>query len=293
MASEQLTALWRRQRARRPRSARSGAFGPPGWLIDAELAGTLAGHVERLPAFDGDTLQTTTLPPSACATLLDRVPAKALDDDHACGPTTRSLASAALAFHELRPFGYVVGPDRVDERVALDGVRVAVGGGSPVTHEDLAILLDRYRREDSAARRSRHHSGRRTRPGSSHAGLRLTLDDDDELAALARAADELTHLTRALAPLWPVVREAFGLPGVRHAPDEIGLMPPLRPPGDSFRVRGDDAYDAPAVGGVRLWWRFGASRFGCPTRGGRHRPITIDELTRRLGAPASRASPGT
>lgn len=302
VASEQLTALWRRQRARRPHTALSGTFGPPGWLLDAELAGPLAGHVERLPAFHGDTLQTRPLPAAVCAALLARVPASALDEDRGCGPTTRTLARAGLTSRELRPFGYVVGPDRVDERVALDGVRVSVGEGSPITHEGVVALLTRYCEDDSSAGahhperpsgpRSGHRFGHRSRPGSARIGSRRS-PLDPELLALTLAVAEVRHLTLALAPVWPDVREAFGLGSVRHPPDEISLMSPLRPTGDSFRARGADPFGSPAIGGVRLWWRFGASRHGCPTRGGMRRPVSIDELTRRLEGPAPRASPGT
>ena len=244
-AADLTTVLATQLRQRDPREPQ-GRFGPAGWLIDAGIAPLILDAVSFLPDFPRDTIRFSELTRGACRELLERLPATLLDSVAACGPTTRTLAAAGARHREVRPIGYVVGPDRIDERLMLDGVLIATDQDGPLGPDVIADLLEAHDWES----------------------LSLTDHVQHLLSApwnpATPAALLCHHTTVALRALWPVAERRFGLTGAAHPPDEINLVRT----GSSFAVR--------------FWWRWGGDETGCPSKGGRPTAMTTRELARHL-----------
>lgn len=247
-----LLTLWNHQLGEREEI--TGLFGPPGWLLEASLAPLLAGVASALPEFAGDHLPITGIDHGCARLLLERLPTTVLDCDAPCSPTTRTLLEVATRHRGTRVHGHVVGPDRVDERVTVDGITIAEPPEDPL---GLLSILQLYSEYDWEAEVDLPPDPISAPPSEASHAL-------EEQARLA------LHSTAALAPLWPIAVERYGLTGARHAPDEITI---------ERARRGTSTY------GVRFWWRWGTSRLECPTAyGGSPGTYTLAELTRQLAA---------
>ncbi|WP_454301854.1 hypothetical protein [Salana multivorans] len=244
-AADLTTVLATQLRQRDPRET-EGRFGPAGWLLEAGVVPLVLDAVSSLPTFPRDTIRFSELTRGACRALLERLPAALLDSVAACGPTTRTLAAAGARHREVRPIGYVVGPDRIDERLMLDGVLIATDQDGPLCPDVIVDLLAAHDWES----------------------LNLTDHVQHLLSApwnpATPAALLCHHTTVALRALWPVAERRFGLTGAAHPPDEINLVRT----GSSFAVR--------------FWWRWGGDETGCPSKGGRPTAMTTRELARHL-----------
>lgn len=246
-----LTTILTTQLAQRDPRANESRFGPAGWLLAADIAPIILNSISGLPDFPRDIIRFGGLTRGACALLLERLPAALLDSVAACGPTTRTLAAAGARHREVRPTGYVVGPDRPDERLMLDGVLVSIDDddASPLGAPFVASLLARHDWEAVDA---------------SEPAQRIVEDPE---APATFAALRCLHTTIALRPLWTVAERRYGLTGASHHPDEITF------------VTGENG-DGVAV---RFWWRWGGDVGGCPSDGGQPTAMTSQELARRLG----------
>lgn len=97
---------------------------PRGWLLDAGLAEILepfAGLAHR----HHDLTRIAGLDGAAARALLARLPASELEDRQNDAPTMRALLEV-IAAHPVvvTGIGYVVGPDRWDERLTLEGLLI-------------------------------------------------------------------------------------------------------------------------------------------------------------------------
>jgi hypothetical protein len=115
---------------------RRGMFGPEGFTIDAAPAlqrftsqryvphayrefGTGAPHVNGAM---GGLFYFSGVDGESAAELLATLPSKCLDNRQNDAPTLRNILSAARDHPKVLFGGYVVGPDRTDERVSADTV---------------------------------------------------------------------------------------------------------------------------------------------------------------------------
>lgn len=123
--AEALADLWRRQCA----GPYQDWFAPEvrrperGWLLDAGVADVL-GPFARL-SDDDNPITIVGVDAAAAHALLDRFPATALDIRQNWAPALRDLLTV-IAAHPgvVSGTGYIVGPDRCDERLSLDGLLI-------------------------------------------------------------------------------------------------------------------------------------------------------------------------
>lgn len=259
----ELSHLWRAQLEQRPPFT-PGLFGPPGWLLRTGVADAVAELVDAPPEFHEDIARFAELPRESSLRLLQELPAPLLDCPEACGPTTRALLQAAARNPQFQPFGYIVGPDRADERVMCDGFMLFEPSQDALGASAILQLLERHdwemSFEDPAPRVPEEEAAA-----------------DPELSDLAMKIEVAQHCSYALAELWEVARERYGLGSASHPPEEITL------------VRGGGE----ARIGLRMWWRWGNHTTGCPTDGGTTPgSFTLPELTRRLPRLTDPESPG-
>lgn len=113
-----------------------GLYGPNGWTTELGVQALLAPHYQYLFA-ENETLNEHAipipkeLPPFApfaglgakeAQILLNALPAAALADRQNDAPTLEQLLRAATEFpKQVLLHGYAVGPERMDERITVDG----------------------------------------------------------------------------------------------------------------------------------------------------------------------------
>lgn len=96
-----------------------------GWVLESGAAEVIGPFVKRLPQARHQTAEFTGLDTPAAVALLARIPAKHLETRENDSPTVGAFLRATVEHPEhVRPFGYVVGPGRPDERIAVTGARV-------------------------------------------------------------------------------------------------------------------------------------------------------------------------
>lgn len=108
-----------------------GLYGPRGWSVRAGIWRILRNHITPDPstALDDDGAPTSDyvdlrdIGPTTARQLLDAMPDDALTDTHNAAPILGDLLHACIASQgRLRLHGYGIGPQRNDERVAVDAV---------------------------------------------------------------------------------------------------------------------------------------------------------------------------
>lgn len=95
-----------------------------GWMLEAGLAEALEPCIGGLAARRGELSGIWGMGSETARTLLDRLPDSELDARQNDSPTMRCLLTAIAGHPQVTGIGYVVGPDRPDERVSLTGVLV-------------------------------------------------------------------------------------------------------------------------------------------------------------------------
>ena len=116
---------------------RRGAYGPEGFTIDAAPALQRFTSQRYVPLMYWDhpfkpdkhyvngemgLFYFSGADGEAATELLAKLPAKCLENRQNAGPTLRSILSAARDHPEIVFGGYIVGPERTDERVSVDTV---------------------------------------------------------------------------------------------------------------------------------------------------------------------------
>lgn len=113
---------------------------PAGWTAMTGATDILAPYVTRHP---GSLDQFAGLTGDAAAQLLSVLPKQATSDRQNSGPTLACLLRAAAAHPGIvRVHGYLVAPDRPDERVGAEGVHLYLPDGPTTSWE---IIWDRAR----------------------------------------------------------------------------------------------------------------------------------------------------
>ena len=120
-----------------------GLYGPRGWTVSAGVWDVLADypglHPERTPVScglpqgriqDGKPVDDYTpfhdLGPQAAARLLQILPAEQLEDRQNLSPTLGAMLRACVkAEGRVRLSGYGIGPQRADERIAVEALWIA------------------------------------------------------------------------------------------------------------------------------------------------------------------------
>lgn len=121
-----LSELWDEQLAAPPdaTSAADAARRPRGWLLDHGLASILEPFAV-LAQHHRDLTRIVGLDGGAARALLSRLPADGLAERQNYAPTLGDLLTVIAAHPgEVSGIGYVVGPDRADERLSLDGLLI-------------------------------------------------------------------------------------------------------------------------------------------------------------------------
>ncbi|MEZ0492550.1 hypothetical protein AB2L28_09905 [Kineococcus sp. TBRC 1896] len=99
------------------------AAGRPSWTLD--LLDVVGPHVPVPPSGEGDVARYRDLPWPDAAALLARLPAERLLDHQNAAPSLGSLLRAAVAHPgEVELHGYLVPPNRADERLSAEGLVV-------------------------------------------------------------------------------------------------------------------------------------------------------------------------
>ncbi|MEW1958655.1 hypothetical protein [Kineococcus sp. NPDC059986] len=99
------------------------ADGGPSWT--AGLLDVVEPFVLAAPTHDGDVARFRDLPWTAAATLLARLPSDRLADRQNAAPSLGSLLVAAVGHpREVELHGYLVPPNRSDERITAEGLVV-------------------------------------------------------------------------------------------------------------------------------------------------------------------------
>lgn len=150
-----LTDLYRRRLATpltRPAPDLPGLELPPrGWTVTSGVTEVVEPFVVHLPDDHGGLAGFYGLDGEAAAELLDRLPAAALTDRQNDAPTLgRILETAAEHPGLVEVHGYLVGPDRWDERITAEAFTVRAWNRLGVVegHGDgceCQVLLERVR----------------------------------------------------------------------------------------------------------------------------------------------------
>lgn len=129
-----LRTAWEQRLARASDAAsRSGAgpnagpsdwlYGKPGWSLAMDLPEIIEPFLTTAPSLAGDLAYFAGLGADAAATLLRCLPADQFSDrQNAAPPLGVLLRAAAANEHAVELHGYLVGPDRPDERLTADGI---------------------------------------------------------------------------------------------------------------------------------------------------------------------------
>lgn len=122
----ELSDVWRagRERALKARTKHEQWCRGHGWMLDAGVTDILS------PVAYGDSFGDTTfyrftsLGPDVASRLLETLPEDYLRTERQNdGPTIGSVLRAVVAHPDrLRAHGYLIGPDRCDERITVEGV---------------------------------------------------------------------------------------------------------------------------------------------------------------------------
>lgn len=157
-----LRALGRRPVLDRAGTGTSGLFGRRGWTTDAAkplaqfTSSTYVAHAYATVGSGPDARTYTNgdmglvhfdgADAAAAAELLPKLPPPARTIDQNGGPTAERVLEAVAANPGRYEFmGYIVGPDRTDERVSVEGVRIY--GGPAVDNAEARAEVLRQSRE--------------------------------------------------------------------------------------------------------------------------------------------------